>query len=195
MKFLYGGSAALAATLLASSFFYAIPLAAEPSYQQNPVQQSLQEATTEEPQAAKPALPEASQSEVAFEAVAAPPAIIPEARRGAPSIEMEPPPVRPTTFLTAPQSYMATAYCFAGRTASGRVVARGLIAADTRILPLGTRVRIEAGPYSGEYVVADTGGAVHGRRIDVWVPNVREAMRFGRRQVRLTVISYGGRRR
>jgi len=195
MKFLYGGSAALAATLLACSFFYAIPLAAEPSYQQNPVQQSFQEAKTTETQAA--ALPEAAQpvAEVALEAPIETPAVITGTRHGAPSTEMEPPPVRPTTFLTAPQSYTATAYCFAGRTASGRTVSRGLIAADPRILPLGSRVRIEAGQYSGEYTVADTGGAVRGRRIDVWVPNGREAMRFGRRQVRLTIISYGGRRR
>src|SRR2546423_1304231 len=130
MKFLYGGSAALAATLLACSFFYAIPLAAEPSYQQNQAQQSLQE--TKATQSA--ILPEASQSEVAFEALAEQPVIITDAPRGAPSIEMEPPPVRPVTFLTAPQSYMATAYCFTGRTASGRAVARGLIAADPRVL-------------------------------------------------------------
>ncbi|HMF56758.1 MAG TPA: 3D domain-containing protein [Pyrinomonadaceae bacterium] len=195
MKFLYGGSAALAATLFACSFFYAIPLAAEPSYQQNPVKQSLQETETAEVRAA--ALPEAAGPvpETALEAPAETPAVIKGTRHGDPSIEMEPAPNRPTTFLTAPQSYMATAYCFTGRTASGRLVARGLIAADPRVLPLGSRVRIEAGQYSGEYMVADTGGAVRGRRIDVWVPNGREATRFGRRQVKLTVISYGGRRR
>ncbi|HEY9284568.1 MAG TPA: 3D domain-containing protein, partial [Pyrinomonadaceae bacterium] len=73
-------------------------------------------------------------------------------------------------------------------------VRRGLIAADRRVLPLGTRVRLEAGGYSGEYVVADTGGLVRGRKIDIWVPSNREAMRFGRRPVKLTVLNYGGRR-
>ena len=94
-----------------------------------------------------------------------------------------------------PQIYMATAYSFTGRTASGRPVAKGLIAADTGMLPLGTRVRLEAGSYSGEYMVADRGSAVRGRRIDVWVPSTREAFRFGRRTVKLTVLSYGARRK
>jgi 3D (Asp-Asp-Asp) domain-containing protein len=92
------------------------------------------------------------------------------------------------------QKYTATAYALRGRTASGAHVRRGLIAADRRVLPLGSRVRVEAGGYSGEYVVADTGGAVRGRKIDIWVPSTREAMRFGRRLVKLTVLNYGGRR-
>lgn len=87
------------------------------------------------------------------------------------------------------QVFTATAYSLRGRTASGRFVTRGLIAADRRVLPLGTRVRIEAGSYSGEYTVADTGGAVRGRKIDIWVPNTGEAMRFGRRPIKLTVLT------
>jgi 3D (Asp-Asp-Asp) domain-containing protein len=91
-------------------------------------------------------------------------------------------------------SYVATAYSLRGRTASGRMVSRGLIAADPRVLPLGSRVRLEHPGYSGEYLVADTGGAIRGRHIDIWTPSSREAMRFGRRTVKLTVLSYGGRR-
>jgi 3D (Asp-Asp-Asp) domain-containing protein len=98
-------------------------------------------------------------------------------------------------FIVAPANYVATAYSLKGRTASGRPVTKGIIAADPRFLPLGSRVRVEAGPYSGEYVVADTGGAVRGRRIDIWTPTAREAMRFGRRTIKLTVLSFGGKRR
>jgi 3D (Asp-Asp-Asp) domain-containing protein len=87
------------------------------------------------------------------------------------------------------QVFTATAYSLRGRTASGRPVTRGLIAADRRVLPIGTRVRIEAGSYSGEYLVADTGGAVRGRKIDIWVPNTGEAMKFGRRPIKLTVLT------
>jgi 3D (Asp-Asp-Asp) domain-containing protein len=86
-------------------------------------------------------------------------------------------------------TFTATAYSLRGRTASGGNVRRGVIAADRRVLPLGTRVRLEAGSYSGEYVVADTGGAVRGRKIDIWMPNTSEAMRFGRRPVKLTVLT------
>ena len=97
--------------------------------------------------------------------------------------------------VTPATSYVATAYSLRGRTASGRPVAKGLIAADPRVLPLGSRVRLDAGQYSGEYLVADTGGLVRGRRIDIWTPSSREAMRFGRRTIKLTVLSYGGKRK
>lgn len=99
----------------------------------------------------------------------------------------------PDSSATA-QTYTATAYSLHGRTASGKPVSRGLIAADPSVLPLGTRVRVEAGSWSGEYLVADTGGAVKGRRIDIWTPTSREAMQFGRRPVKLTVLELGGKR-
>ena len=88
------------------------------------------------------------------------------------------------------QPFVATAYSLRGRTASGRQTQRGIIAADRRLLPLGTRVRLEAGRYSGEYLVADTGGAVRGRKIDIWMPSGGEAMSFGRRPVKLTVLTH-----
>ena len=97
----------------------------------------------------------------------------------------------PATEIVVPaQTYSATAYSLRGRTASGQTVTRGLIAADPRVLPLGTRVRLEAGQWSGEYLVADTGGAIRGRKIDIWTPSTREAMHFGRRAVKLTILSY-----
>lgn len=102
--------------------------------------------------------------------------------------------VKEETPVAGPTNYVATAYSLRGRTASGRYVSKGIIAADRRVLPLGSRVRIEAGNYSGEYLVADTGGAIKGRRIDIWIPSSRDAMKFGRRTVKLTVLSYGQRR-
>jgi len=100
-----------------------------------------------------------------------------------------------TRTVTVPgEIYSATAYSLRGRTASGKPVARGVIAADPRVLPIGTRVRVEAGAWSGEYIVADTGGAVRGRRIDIWTPTSGEAMRFGRRADKLTILEVGGKR-
>jgi 3D (Asp-Asp-Asp) domain-containing protein len=98
-------------------------------------------------------------------------------------------------YVMPPTNYVATAYSLHGRTASGRPVAKGLIAADPRHLPLGSRVRLDAGAYSGEYLVADTGTLVRGKHIDIWTPSSREAMRFGRRTVKLTVLSYPGRKK
>src|SRR3954471_22604873 len=93
--------------------------------------------------------------------------------------------------VAAPQVYDATSYSRPGRGSSGLGVRKGTIAADPRLLPYGTRVRLDAGPYSGEYLVTDAGMAIKGRKIDIWLPTMREACRFGRRNVKLTVLSYG----
>jgi 3D (Asp-Asp-Asp) domain-containing protein len=85
-------------------------------------------------------------------------------------------------------SFTATAYCLKGKTASGVMVRQGIIAADPKILPIGSLVKLKAGSYSGTYVVADTGGRVRGRKIDLWLPKCSEAIRFGRRNVKLTVL-------
>jgi 3D (Asp-Asp-Asp) domain-containing protein len=99
--------------------------------------------------------------------------------------------VRPSAPTT---NYVATAYSLRGRTASGMMVSKGLIAADPRVLPLGSKVRLEVPGYHGEYLVADTGGMIKGKRIDIWIASTREAMRFGRRNVKLTVLSYPARK-
>jgi 3D (Asp-Asp-Asp) domain-containing protein len=85
-------------------------------------------------------------------------------------------------------SFTATAYCLRGRTAMGHGVRRGLIAADPRVIRLGSRVNLNAGGYSGQYLVSDTGGNVRGRKIDIWVPSCAEARRFGRRTVQLSLL-------
>lgn len=86
------------------------------------------------------------------------------------------------------RGFRATAYCLKGRTAVGGGVRRGIVAADPRVLPLGTRIYINAGSYSGTYTVTDTGGAIKGRILDIWVPSCGEAMRFGRKNITVSVI-------
>lgn len=83
------------------------------------------------------------------------------------------------------RKFVATAYCLKGKTALGHRVRTGLIAADPRILKLGSNVTIDAGSYSGTYLVSDTGGKIKGNRIDIWMPSCSEARRFGRRSVML----------
>jgi 3D (Asp-Asp-Asp) domain-containing protein len=92
------------------------------------------------------------------------------------------------------EDYHATAYCLQGRTASGEQVKPGIIAADPRVLPLGTVVHIRAGRYTGTYTVMDTGGRIRGRHVDVYVPTYKEAKAFGRRPVKIKVISRAGRK-
>ena len=84
--------------------------------------------------------------------------------------------------------FRATAYCLKGRTASGGGVRRGIVAADPRVLPLGTRIQITSGAYSGTYLVADTGGVIRGRILDIWVPSCSEAIRFGRKNISVSVL-------
>jgi 3D (Asp-Asp-Asp) domain-containing protein len=95
------------------------------------------------------------------------------------------------TSPVAPQLFTATAYSLRDCASSGQMVAHGLIAADRRVFPLGTRVRLEAGMYSGEYLVTDLGGSVRGRKIDIWMPMMIEATRFSR-PVKLTILKSGG---
>ena len=89
------------------------------------------------------------------------------------------------------KTYLATAYCLKGQTASGLTVRRGIIAADPKVLPLGSVVRLQAGDYSGIYTVMDTGGAIRGQRIDIYLPTRAEAIRFGARKVKLEVLRRG----
>jgi 3D (Asp-Asp-Asp) domain-containing protein len=86
----------------------------------------------------------------------------------------------------------ATAFSRDGVTKAGTEAHWGTAAADPRFLPLGTRIRVSgAGPYSGTYVVADTGSKVDGRRIDLFIPSAHAAKDFGRKRVRVQVLRWG----
>ena len=101
-----------------------------------------------------------------------------------------PPAARQPTYL----DFEATAYSIEGRTAAGTRARRGIVAADPAVLPLGSRIRVlDAGRYSGEYVVEDTGAAIDGHEIDIYLASGREAKRFGRRRVRVEVLHRGNR--
>ena len=89
---------------------------------------------------------------------------------------------------TAAGSFTATAYCLRGRTAMGHGVRKGIIAADPRVLRLGSKVNIGAGAHSGQYLVSDTGGKIKGRKIDIWMASCSEARRFGRRTISVTPL-------
>lgn len=88
---------------------------------------------------------------------------------------------------------MVTAYCVDGKTKAGPRVRRGFVAADPRWLPLGSRIRIEGlgRRYGRTYTVMDTGPAVKGREIDLYVPNCAAAKRFGRQPARVVVMRRG----
>jgi 3D (Asp-Asp-Asp) domain-containing protein len=97
--------------------------------------------------------------------------------------------------LGDPSVFNATAYSLYGPTRSGVYVRRGIIAADPRVIPLGSVVQISAGKYSGVYTVLDTGKAIKGKIVDLWMPSYREAINFGRRQVKVRVLRRGYKRK
>jgi 3D (Asp-Asp-Asp) domain-containing protein len=101
-----------------------------------------------------------------------------------------PPPAEPPA-----GTFHATAYSVEGKTATGAHTREGIVAADPKVLPLGSRIRVtDAGAYSGEYVVKDTGRAINGHEIDIYLANDREAKRFGKRTVKVQVLERGGER-
>jgi 3D (Asp-Asp-Asp) domain-containing protein len=79
---------------------------------------------------------------------------------------------------------LATAYCLTGHTYSGTQVAPGTVAVDPRIIPLGSRLRI---PGYGRGVALDTGSAVKGLHIDLWMASCRAARAWGIRTLRVTI--------
>jgi 3D (Asp-Asp-Asp) domain-containing protein len=182
MKSLFGGSTGLGLALLTASLLvYSSPLAAETSSSSVKPQPTPVQNEEEALNKASVPLPAEGAKLNGSSTLSSEGMVKPEA-------------TAPVTPAAPPVAYVATAYSLRGRGASGMGVRKGTIAADPRVLPFGTRVRLDAGPYSGEYLVTDSGSAVKGNKIDVWVPTNKEACRFGRRTVKLTVLSYGARR-
>lgn len=57
------------------------------------------------------------------------------------------------------------------------------IAVDPRLIKLGRKVRMN----DREYIAEDTGGAIKGKRIDLFVDSHSEAMRFGKKLIEVYV--------
>lgn len=79
----------------------------------------------------------------------------------------------------------ASAYCIpGGTTATGAAVRTGIIAVDPRVIPLGKRVYVEG---YGPAQALDTGGAIKGNRIDLYMNSKHEALSWGVRNVTVYV--------
>jgi 3D (Asp-Asp-Asp) domain-containing protein len=91
----------------------------------------------------------------------------------------------------AMETFVATAYSLRGRMACGEYTRPGVVAADPRILPLGSIIKVDAGTFSGVYHVLDTGGAIKGNKLDIFITCPRQARKFGRRKVQVEVLRQG----
>ena len=81
---------------------------------------------------------------------------------------------------------------YGGMTATGVPLDVGIVAVDPKVIPLGSRVYIEAldGSWSYGYALAaDTGGAIKGNRVDLCYRTRSECIQFGRRKCRIYVLS------
>jgi 3D (Asp-Asp-Asp) domain-containing protein len=92
---------------------------------------------------------------------------------------------------TALEDFHATAYCVAGVTKSGITVSPGHVAADPRVIPLGSMIYVDSPLMGGIYQVRDTGDLVKGKIIDIFIPSYKRCQEFGRRMVKVKVLRYG----
>ena len=101
-----------------------------------------------------------------------------------------PPVNRGTEMIVTATAY--TAYCkgCSGTTAYGFNLRANpsmkVIAVDPRVIPLGTRVWVEG---YGEAIAGDTGGAIKGNKIDVFIPSYDLAMEWGIKKVKMIVLN------
>jgi 3D (Asp-Asp-Asp) domain-containing protein len=93
---------------------------------------------------------------------------------------------------SGPMPFIATAYSTKGNTVKGVQTQPGIVAADRKILPLGSTIRVtDAGPYSGLYIVTDVGTAIIGNRIDIFVAELEDARAFGKKTVQVELMKPG----
>lgn len=73
-----------------------------------------------------------------------------------------------------------------GITASGSHVKEGRTIAAPQGIPFGTKIYI---PYfDTTFTVEDRGGAIKGKRLDVYMEKVNDALKFGRRELKIQIL-------
>ncbi|HEY8761408.1 MAG TPA: 3D domain-containing protein [Candidatus Dormibacteraeota bacterium] len=97
---------------------------------------------------------------------------------------IEPLPFDPTVNYQQAIAGSATSYCLTGRTATGTQAGPGSIAVDPTVIKLGSHLYV---PGYGYGYAVDTGGAIKGTLIDVWL-TCDAAVQWGRRQVTIYVL-------
>jgi 3D (Asp-Asp-Asp) domain-containing protein len=115
--------------------------------------------------------------------------------RGTPTLPVQEPikaqPTQPEGKTITVTATAYTAYCegCSGTTATGIDLRTNpnqkVIAVDPRVIPLGSKVYVEG---YGEAIAGDTGGAIKGNRIDLFIPNYANAIDFGKRTLEVTIL-------
>lgn len=109
----------------------------------------------------------------------------------APAPKQETKKAEPSGYTFTAEATAYTAYCVgcSGITRTGIDLRNNphlkVIAVDPNVIPLGSRVYVEG---YGEAIAGDTGGAIKGNRIDIFMPSKDAALSFGRQNVKVTII-------
>lgn len=67
----------------------------------------------------------------------------------------------------------------------GLPLQRGIVAVDPKVIPMGTRLYVEG---YGEAIAADQGNAIKGNRLDLFFDTHQEALRWGMKTVKVTIL-------
>ena len=93
-------------------------------------------------------------------------------------------------FYVSATAYTASCTGCSGITATGINLKANpglkVIAVDPSVIPLGSKVWVEG---YGNAIAGDTGGAIKGNKIDLFMPNRADALAFGRKQVKVKILN------
>jgi len=67
----------------------------------------------------------------------------------------------------------------------GLPLAHGIVAVDPKVIPMGTRLYVEG---YGEAIAADQGNAIKGNRIDLFFDSHQQALNYGMKTVKVTIL-------
>ncbi len=73
-------------------------------------------------------------------------------------------------------TFVVTCYDLGGSTATGVGVNSATVAVDPSVIPLGTHIYVDG---AGSRIAQDTGGAIKGRRLDIWEPSYGQCAAWG----------------
>lgn len=92
-------------------------------------------------------------------------------------------------FTVSASAYTASCKGCSGITRTGLNLKKNpglkVIAVDPRVIKLGTKVYVEDYGYA---VAGDTGGAIKGNKIDVFIPSKSAALKWGRKNVKIKIL-------
>jgi 3D (Asp-Asp-Asp) domain-containing protein/peptidoglycan hydrolase-like protein with peptidoglycan-binding domain len=157
------------------------PAAEEPAVEEAPAEEAPVETAPETEEAQEPA-EETVEEPAATEEPAVEEAEVQEEEAAPASSDQ-------ATFEMEATAY--TAYCegCSGVTATGIDLRENpnqkVVAVDPSVIPLGSRVHVEG---YGEAIAGDTGGAIQGHKVDLYMASKDDAINFGRQTVTVTVL-------